>query len=68
MKRIGRAAAGLLPAVRWLPRYLRLARVKPHVLAVLQADGIVDRIGIDHIHGNVYRAVDTQLAGDGRGA
>jgi sulfate permease, SulP family len=41
---------------------LRLARVKPHVLAVLQADGVVDRIGVDHIHGNVHRAVEAQLA------
>ena len=41
---------------------LRLARVKPHVLAVLQADGIVDRIGAEHVHGNVYRAVESQLA------
>ena len=36
----------------------RLARVKPHVLAVLRADGIVERIGADHIHGNVHRAVE----------
>jgi high affinity sulfate transporter 1 len=41
---------------------LRLARVKPQVYAVLQADGIVDRIGADHIHGNVHRAVEAQLA------
>jgi len=41
---------------------LRLARVKPQVLAVLRADGIVDRIGADHIHGNVHRAVEAQLA------
>ena len=41
---------------------LRLARVKPQVLAVLEADGIVDRIGADHIHGNVHRAVEAQLA------
>jgi sulfate permease, SulP family len=41
---------------------LRLARVKPQVLAVLHADGIVDRIGADHIHGNVHRAVEAQLA------
>ena len=40
---------------------LRLARVKPHVLAVLQADGIVDLIGADHIHGNVHRAVEAHL-------
>jgi sulfate permease, SulP family len=43
---------------------LRLARVKPQVLAVLEADGIVERIGADHIHGNVHRAVEAQLAGD----
>ena len=36
---------------------LRLARVKPHVLSVLRADGVVDLVGADHIHGNVYRAV-----------
>jgi SulP family sulfate permease len=36
---------------------LRLARVKPNVLRVLQADGLVDEIGTDHIHGNVQRAV-----------
>ena len=39
----------------------RLARVKPHVLAVLQADGAVDLIGADHIHGNVHRAVQEAL-------
>jgi high affinity sulfate transporter 1 len=43
---------------------LRLARVKPHVLAVLRADGVVDRVGADHIHGNVHRAVEAQLADD----
>jgi len=41
---------------------LRLARVKPHVLTVLRADGVVDLIGADHIHGNVHRAVEAQLA------
>jgi SulP family sulfate permease len=41
---------------------LRLARVKPQVLVVLQADGVVDRIGTDHIHGNVHRAVEAELA------
>jgi anti-anti-sigma factor len=46
---------------------LRLGRVKPQVLAVLRADGVVDRIGADHIHGNVHRAVEAQLAElDGR--
>ncbi len=46
---------------------LRLARVKPNVRAVLQADGIVDRIGADHIHGNVHRAVEADLAADQAG-
>jgi sulfate permease, SulP family len=41
---------------------LRLARVKPQVYAVLEADGIIDRIGADHIHGNVHRAVEAELA------
>ncbi|GAA4345096.1 SulP family inorganic anion transporter [Microbacterium rhizosphaerae] len=41
---------------------LRLARVKPQVLAVLKAQGILDRIGDDHVHGNVHRAVEAQLS------
>jgi SulP family sulfate permease len=40
---------------------LRLARVKPQVLAVLHADGVVDRIGANHVHGNVHRAVQAEL-------
>jgi len=40
---------------------LRLARVKPQVLAVLQADGIVNRIGTNNIHGSVHLAVEAQL-------
>jgi high affinity sulfate transporter 1 len=43
---------------------LRLARVKPHVVAVLRVDGFVDRLGADHIHGNVHRAVEAQLRGE----
>ncbi len=41
---------------------LRLARVKPNVLKLIQADGIVDLIGADHINGNVNRAIEAQLA------
>ena len=41
---------------------LRLARVKPQVRAVLEADGVVGLVGADHIHGNVWRAVKAQLA------
>jgi SulP family sulfate permease len=40
---------------------LRLARLKPAVRAVLVRDGVVDRLGADRIHGNVYRAVEAQL-------
>jgi anti-anti-sigma factor len=39
---------------------LRLAHAKPQVLAVLQADGFVDRLGADHIHPNVAHALDAQ--------
>jgi sulfate permease, SulP family len=42
---------------------LRLARLKPHVRAVLEADGVAGRIGTDHIHGNVHRAVQAELDG-----
>jgi anti-anti-sigma factor len=41
---------------------LRLARVKPAVYATLERDGVIARIGADRIHGNVYRAVQAQLA------
>jgi anti-anti-sigma factor len=41
---------------------LRLARLKPQVRAVLEADGIVKLIGEDHIHGNVFRAVEAERA------
>jgi anti-anti-sigma factor len=47
---------------------LRLARVKPAVLKVLRADGILERIVEDHVHGNVNRAIETQLADDGQRA
>jgi len=40
----------------------RLARLKPQVLLVLSADGLVERVGRDHIHGNVHRAVEAELA------
>jgi sulfate permease, SulP family len=41
---------------------LRLARVKPAVRETLERDGFVDRIGSDHLHGNVHRAVEAQRA------
>ena len=42
---------------------LRLARLKPEVRAVLSRDGVLDVIGVDNIHGNVFRAVERQLDG-----
>jgi SulP family sulfate permease len=41
---------------------LRLARVKPRVRAVLEREHLVERLGSDHIHGNVHRAVEAQKA------
>ena len=40
---------------------LRVARVKPHVRAMITADGVLDEIGEDHVHGNVQDAVEAQL-------
>lgn len=37
---------------------LRLARVKPEVRLTLEKDGVLDRLGLDKVHGNVYRAVE----------
>ncbi len=40
---------------------LRLARLKPGVAEILTREGTVGRLGLDHIHGNVHRAVQAQL-------
>jgi high affinity sulfate transporter 1 len=40
---------------------LRLARIKPEVRHVLERDGMLERVGSDHVHGNVERAVEAQL-------
>ncbi len=42
---------------------LRIARVKPRVLSMLTADGVIAEIGQDHVHGNVDAAVEAQLSG-----
>jgi sulfate permease, SulP family len=39
---------------------LRLARLKPSVRAILDRDGVIERIGPDRIHGNVHRAVEAE--------
>ena len=41
---------------------LRLARLKPAVRDVLQRDGMLEAIGNDRTHGNVYRAVEAEAA------
>jgi anti-anti-sigma factor len=43
---------------------LRLAHLKPQVLAVLDADGFVATLGADRVHGNVDQAIEAQLAED----
>ncbi|EWT01056.1 hypothetical protein N865_11590 [Intrasporangium oryzae NRRL B-24470] len=47
---------------------LRLARLKPDVRATLDRDGVIERIGLDRVHGNVYRAVEAELAASAGGA
>jgi sulfate permease, SulP family len=39
---------------------LRLARLKPPVRATLERDGVIERLGADRIHGNIYRAVEAE--------
>jgi sulfate permease, SulP family len=41
---------------------LRLARLKSRVRSTLERDGVLERIGPDKIHGNVFRAVQAQLS------
>jgi anti-anti-sigma factor len=44
---------------------LRLARLKPSVRELLTRDGILGRIGVENIHGNVDHAVEAQVAAQG---
>jgi high affinity sulfate transporter 1 len=44
---------------------LRLARVKPSVLDLLERDGVVDRIGEHRIYGNVYDACADHMGTSG---
>ena len=41
---------------------LWLARIKPQVRELLAADGVIGEVGEEHIHGNVYEAVEAALA------
>lgn len=43
---------------------LRLAAVRPAVRRMLERDGAVARLGSDHIHGNVHRALAAMTPGD----
>jgi anti-anti-sigma factor len=45
----------------------RLAGVKSSVIKFLEADGVVDAIGADHMHGDVHQAVEAQRAADTSG-
>lgn len=40
---------------------LRLARVKGSIQELLERDGVLERLGEDHIYGNVYEAVADQI-------
>ena len=40
---------------------LRLARVRGDVLSVLDADGVLARLGLDRVHNNVDQAVQAEL-------
>ncbi len=40
---------------------LRLARLKTSVRRTLERDGVIERLGEDKVHGNVFRAVQAQL-------
>ena len=51
------AEAGLRDGV-----VLRLAHVKTGVLRVLEADGVLERLGADRVHVGLNDAVDAQLA------
>ena len=44
---------------------LRLARVKPEVMSVLEADGVVARLGAERFHANLHEAVAAELAARG---
>jgi len=47
---------------------LRLAHVKPGVLRVLAADGVLEELGAERVHAGLNDAVEAQLAADARAA
>jgi SulP family sulfate permease len=44
---------------------LRVASLRPAVRTMLERDGVLDRVGADHVHGNVHRAVAARLSAHG---
>ena len=40
---------------------IRLARVKPSVIDLLRRDGVIDELGENHVHPNVYEAVADRI-------
>jgi high affinity sulfate transporter 1 len=53
--------AELLEVARTDDIALRLARLKPQVRSVLDADGLTEALGAERIHGNVDRAIEAEL-------
>ena len=46
---------------------VRLARLKPAVLEVLERDGVIEQLGKDHVHPNLYEAAADRIGeADGR--
>src|SRR4029453_4693094 len=43
---------------------VRISRVKANVLRVLEADGALDALGAEYVHGNINQAVQAQLEAD----
>ncbi len=41
---------------------LRLARVKPSIQDTLEREGVLDRMGVDNLYGNIDQAVNAHLA------
>jgi hypothetical protein len=41
---------------------LRLTRLKPAARAILERDGVIEKLGADMIHGNIHRAVEAEQA------
>ena len=40
---------------------LRLARVKPQVMGLLERDGVLEKLGEDHVYGNVFEAARDRI-------